>query len=396
MHCPSCGLEIPTGHAATCPACGRALAQPATSSAASGASPAPTQQSLAAMASPVHAESTAASSSFEAAPASAPSAAQAAATSPAPQPYVLPPGPTGYSWPAYGQSAPALYPPAYPPPYPPAIPPGYSPAVPSGYHPGYPWAAPVTTPMAAWPTAPAWYPPSSPAAPALPERKRRTGLLVGSIIAAVLIVCVSGVGLLYALASHLPTPRAAISTSITLTPLTPTSPTHIVYQNSLTTATDGWPNDTRCFFRADGYHITNGTICFAPAGDETDIDVSVHVRQVSGPITHTYGVVFRATPSAGTAYYFSIDSNSKWIFYRCVAHNCTTLVRFTPNSAIQAGLNTPNTLEVRARGGHFEFFVNGTQIGQADDSSIQSGYVGLVAGSSIECVFDNLTVSRLS
>lgn len=175
-------------------------------------------------------------------------------------------------------------------------------------------------------------------------------------------------------------------------PTATTGPT-VLYQNALTSAADNWTNDQNCFFGAGGYHINGGFLCVAPAGTLTDVDVSVQVKQISGETTIPYGIGFRR-PSTGNRYEFDIDSNSKWVFFKCAASNCTTVIDYTADAAIQGGLNTVNTLEVRAVGSQFEFLVNGTKVGQTTDTTYPSGEVGLAGDDGIEVVFSNLKIIK--
>lgn len=82
------------------------------------------------------------------------------------------------------------------------------------------------------------------------------------------------------------------------------------------------------------------------------------------------------------------------MFFKCASEDstCTRVVDYTPNAAIHGGYNVENTLEVQAIGSHFEFFVNGTQVGQADDTWFQVGEVGLTGDQDIEVVFTNITI----
>ena len=53
-----------------------------------------------------------------------------------------------------------------------------------------------------------------------------------------------------------------------------------------------------------------------------------------------------------------------------------------------------NTLEVHAVQSHFDFFVNGTKVGQADDSSPDIGGPAALTGSAgIEVVFSDLKIT---
>jgi hypothetical protein len=215
------------------------------------------------------------------------------------------------------------------------------------------------------------------------QRKSRAGCIISAVVVGVLVVLVSAVGLLYAIG------KASLRAQATTTP----GPT-VLYQNTLTSATDGWPNNQNCFFRSDGYHIKGNYYCVAPIGNQANVDIKVQVIQLSGPTVNPYGLVFRGIENQ-SHYDFDIDSNGKWAFYSCddIKKQCTAVVDVTANAAIQGGLNTSNTLEVQAKGSHFTFFVNGVQVGTADDTSYATGEIAL-AGTGSEVVFRDLTIIR--
>lgn len=179
-------------------------------------------------------------------------------------------------------------------------------------------------------------------------------------------------------------PTATVGPSPTPTPT-------ILYQSTLATDTGDWTVDQNCFYGAGGYHIKGGFVCYAPSGILVNVDVSVQVKQVAGPTTYPYGIVFRRA-SKGNYYDFKVDSNSKWILLKCVDDTCTRLVDFTANAAIPGGLNTPKTIEVVAIDSHFDFFVNGTKVGQVNDFTFDTGMVGLSGADGIEVVFSNITI----
>jgi hypothetical protein len=166
-----------------------------------------------------------------------------------------------------------------------------------------------------------------------------------------------------------------------------------VYQNTLASDSGDWNVDQDCFYGAGGYHIKSSVICFAPAGTLTNVDVSVQVKQIKGQTTIAYGIILRGDTTGGF-YEYDLDSNSKWLFRKCNDTACTKIVDFTANAAIQGGLNTTNTMQVKALGSHFDFFVNGTQVGQADDSTYTTGKVGLGGSDNIEVVYSNIKIIR--
>lgn len=190
---------------------------------------------------------------------------------------------------------------------------------------------------------------------------------------ALLVLCILGV----AACGAGPTSTSAASA-------TPSGPT-VLFQDALTPSSTGWSSDADCVLKSDGFHFTASVICFAPADDARNVDISVQARQVSGPTTVFYGIVFRHA-STGNYYQYNIDSNGKWTFLKSVGGNVATVVPFTANAAIKAGLNATNTLEVRAVGATLTFFVNGTQVGQTRDTTYTSGSTGLIGDDGIEVV----------
>lgn len=243
--------------------------------------------------------------------------------------------------------------------------------------------------------------PQQPYAPP-PERKSHTGLIVGIVVAVVVVLVACTGGTLLALRSLAQTstttldpPATATSPSTTATSTAaPTVAGTVIYQNTFASEDNGWKDDQiNCSLKSDGYHVLNNYSCYAPAGVQTDVNVTVTVRQVSGPTTEPYGIMFRLDDS-GNDYQFMIDSNSKWLFLKCVSDKCTAAVPYTHNDAIRGGLNTSNTLELRAKGAHFDFFANGKKVGSFDDSTYPSGEIGLVAWTNVDCVFTNLVIAR--
>lgn len=225
-----------------------------------------------------------------------------------------------------------------------------------------------------------------------PAKKSRAGLIIGIIVLLVVLIG-GGVAALSAFSgknSGGNSPTGTVGPSATATPQT-------LFHDALTSNTNGWADAAgECFFSADGYHVTNGYICYAPAGEYGDASFTVQTKQLSGPVSHTHGIVFRRQ-SRGNYYGFEVDAEGEWVFYKAVNDTYTTLHDFSTNPAIQSGLNTVNTLKVVAKGSHFDFYVNDTLVGSADDSTFTStGKWGLSADESIDVLYSNLTISAVS
>jgi len=259
----------------------------------------------------------------------------------------------------------------------------------SGYPPEYPQYGP---PSQGFPPGYPGYPGYGGQPPTPPRRKVNVGLIVGIVVGAVLVVCGGCFGLLYAagqLANNLPVATATDS-GPTGTP-TPT----VIYSDPLTLGATSMTGTQHCIVQSDGLHVHDNFACFVPAGTLTDVDMTVQVKQISGKTTAPHGIAVRRSSSGW--YEFDITGNSEYVIAKCVGSTCataTTLVDFTKSAAITGGLNATNTLEVRAVGSHFDFYVNGTKVGGVDDASFAAGEVGLSSDTGIEVVYTNLKITK--
>jgi hypothetical protein len=241
------------------------------------------------------------------------------------------------------------------------------------------------------PGAPAGYPqPYAPLAP-LPQRKRRTGRIIG-IVALVVVVVIASCGALIYATSRL-TPTASAPSNPTSS-ATSTLAENVIFHDALTPAQLGWSKGPHCSPQNDGYHITDGYICYAPTGDVGAGAISVDVKQVSGAQTWFYGLMFRRI-SKGNFYALVIATNGYWEFGKAVNDQWTDIVPYVPNAAIHTGLNSVNTLKVRMQGSHFAFFVNGTSLGQDDDATYTEGKCGIIGNVNVEVVYTNFTLATL-
>ena len=348
MHCPSCGYPIDQQSLDHCPQCGRSRTAPA-------------DQRIAASA--PFADTGSPSPSVEPVEPVEPVAPNMQTPPQSPYTPYVQPGQSG----AY-PSAPGSYDQSAPPSYPP---PGGS------YQPAYP---PVGY---AQPPSPYMYPSS-------PQRKNHTGLIVGIVAATVVLLVACTGGTLFAVHSLGRTSAAAHRPAAS-----PTLSASKVYSNTFTSSADDWTViPQHCFLANDGFHAAGGYYCTVPVAEQDNVDVTVNVRQVSGPTNWSYGLFFRQQDKDND-YAFMINSSGEWVFVRCVNADCTTPVYFTANDAIKPGLDTTNTIEVRATGPHFVFFVNGTQVGSYDDTALTFGRVSLFAsGTAIDCAFTDLVITR--
>ncbi len=106
----------------------------------------------------------------------------------------------------------------------------------------------------------------------------------------------------------------------------------------------------------------------------SDFTVTVLARQISGPTSAAYALIFRRDTN-GNKYIFEISNDQKFTVYLLDQGQWTTLIDTTPSNAIVA--NGVNQLTVIGEGSHFAFLINGTQVGAIDNSQLASGQVGV-------------------
>ena len=276
----------------------------------------------------------------------------------------------------YGQP-PAGYPqPNYPQPgYPPA-PPGYNQAGPTGYEqPAY--------------GQPAGYGPPAgygmPLPPPPPAPKRRASSRTVRVIAVVTVLACVGIVVLI----------GALGNRVTQSPLpgvTATVTGKWIYRQTFTSSTDTIATDNNCSFKNGGYQVQNGFNCYTSLDDQTNATITVQTKQTSGDGSGYCWIAFRRA-STGSAYTFGVDANGGWSVYKFVSGNGDPINTPGTNQAIQPGANAVNTLQVHMTGSHFDFFVNGVNVGSVDDASYAKGKVGLGADSNTTCVFNNMEVT---
>jgi hypothetical protein len=118
----------------------------------------------------------------------------------------------------------------------------------------------------------------------------------------------------------------------------------------------------------------------------------VEARRVSGSEDGRYGLVFRYAD--GDYYFVRIRDDQHFRLSLWYEDEWTTVIDWTETSTIRPG--QVNRLTVIAEGTHFTFYVNDQYAGEADDSRLSSGGVGVAielgAGDAAVFEFDNFEV----
>ena len=182
--------------------------------------------------------------------------------------------------------------------------------------------APPEEPAATEAPAPRVYPPLTPLATMRPRWYNRSRLLAAALAGLLVVVCAVSCGALYLINTK--------SKPATLQPLpgvTATLHGTLTYENTFTSGVDNWAETSNCHIRRDGYHVSNGYVCWAPVRNVFDVDVYVRVKLVSAPATRIVGVVFRGF-DAKNFYSFGVNANGDWAAITCANSTCTPLAGF--------------------------------------------------------------------
>jgi len=186
----------------------------------------------------------------------------------------------------------------------------------------------------------------------------------------------------------------AVHPTPTITPTaTATPPQNVTLQDPLTKRSTRWSEDQDCSMRDDGYHVTDNHICFMAGVPIKDSYITVTALQVVGVEDLSYGVSLRRV-AEGYYYSFEIDGSGNWYFYKATDSVLTLLASHSGNPSINKGLFHANTLQVRATGQRFEFFVNNVKVGQVNDSSYAEGTVGLGGNDQVEVIYTNFILTQ--
>ena len=178
-------------------------------------------------------------------------------------------------------------------------------------------------------------------------------------------------------ASGTPTPTATVAPTATPKP---------AFFDPLTSDTGRWSIlGSHCHFASGGYQVSAG-LCAVKGMLVDDGEIGVDVTVTAGPTNVGSGILYRS--STGGYYEFVIAPAGAWAFARIVGGS-GSIVDSGQSSAINQGLGAKNTLKASFRGSHFEFFVNGTQVSQDDDSSLIMGVIGVTTGPGGTAVFNN-------
>jgi hypothetical protein len=254
--------------------------------------------------------------------------------------------------------------------------------------------------------------------------RRRARTVVTLIVALLILLAGSGIFLWGHLHPSSTTPAHGPSTpalNATTAPTGTTSASNILFSDPLSRNIYDWPTtpaDTYAF-KNGAYHITNHSqkgiaVVLQSAPFSGPLGYSLTMEEIKGDdanLNNSFGLIFRFTQQSRggkmvTTFYSFEVQNIKGGEYRFYKYDDSRGVTNAWGSPIWHkkfgsefhqghGAGSVNTLQVIENGSSFTFVVNGKTVGQAKDTSLPTGTVGMLVNlNGTEVAFTNLLITR--
>ncbi|MBK7453059.1 MAG: hypothetical protein IPJ46_04860 [Anaerolineales bacterium] len=196
------------------------------------------------------------------------------------------------------------------------------------------------------------------------------------------------------------------TTSATPAPLDLNAPSgSMLFQDDFTQPVTGWDRFTASEgtidYDAGGYRLLVNSpetnFWSTPHKNFADIRLEVDAGKLGGPDENRIGLICRYT---GTDYYFFMISSDGFYGIGMYSGEKALLLgtdELKSDHNIKTGLAV-NHLRADCIGDTLTFYVNGTQVASAQDATLKSGDVGLLAGTfgqpGVDVIFDNFVVLK--
>jgi hypothetical protein len=241
--------------------------------------------------------------------------------------------------------------------------------------------------------------------------KRIAGIIGG--VAGIIILVFAGVGVVSGMRSG-KIPAFAFLNTPTLTPTatqtpTPTAePWQIHYTDTFETNQWGWPEKIDTIFEGCGtesMYIDNNSLLwkidansdctwseYPSFAQMKEFDFSLDAEQLPNSSNGDNGLAFASTDFSYQLF-FKVDSYNSTFVVESLQSDWKPIIPWTHSSAING--SGVNRLRMIKQDNHFTFYINGVEVGNANDSTISSGIIGVSMGAynpgeSVSNSFDNL------
>jgi len=188
----------------------------------------------------------------------------------------------------------------------------------------------------------------------------------------------------------------------------PSQDANILFQDDFSSQSSGWDSVRNAGgmtdYDQDGYRIQvleSNTDYWANPGlfGLGDVSITVDVKKLAGPDDNDFAVICRYLDTNN--FYAFLASSDGYYGITKVVDSEQELIgqdQLDPTDAIKQGTDVVNTLRADCVGSTLTLTINGTQVGQVQDTTFTAGDVGLMAGTFDEAgtdiLFDNFVVRK--
>jgi len=181
--------------------------------------------------------------------------------------------------------------------------------------------------------------------------------------------------------------------------------TGYLFQDDFSDTSGGWAEDRTegiTDYEQGGYRIMVNQPSFyfwsTPGLSLTNVRIEVETTKLSGPDDNEFGIICRYQ-NPQNFYFLTISSDGYYGITKLVDDQFSLVgmdnLLFSEN--INQGENSKNTLRAECDGTHLRLYANGTLLAETTDVDLDTGDIGLIAGtfdeSGTDILFDNLTVA---
>jgi len=182
-------------------------------------------------------------------------------------------------------------------------------------------------------------------------------------------------------------------------------PWDMVYEDDFEDPESGWERyreiDGVLDYEEGGYrmlvNVTENLFWVNANLEYSNVRVEVDVKVIGGPEANRYGVLCRLGGEDFDHYFFLIGSDGTYSIGKQIGWNIVYLTQPPePNDAINKGIEEYNHIRADCEGDMLSLYVNDELLLEVQDTDLQKGDVGLLAGTrneaEVDVYFDNIEV----
>lgn len=183
----------------------------------------------------------------------------------------------------------------------------------------------------------------------------------------------------------------------------------VLFQDDFSSTSSGWDRDEwengLTDYANDAYHIyvkqpQYDIWALVNKSLPGDVKIEVDAAKTSGPDVNLFGVICRYTENTDAQtfdFYYLVTGSDGYAAIILIDDSQSNLLNETFTTDV-VNPDSSNHISAVCNGGNLSLSVNGTQVLSAEDSTLTTGDVGLVAGTfdepNVDISFDNFVVTQ--